>query len=73
MSYIGNVTNTFQILTTAATTGTYNMPFTYQYSVPWQPVAAAPTFRDVVAVIPDTPESWLRQRVKEICELGVAA
>ena len=56
--------NTTTILTTgAATTVPYYQP---TYQVYYGPVAEN-------AVLPDTPESWLRRRVKEVCDLAVAA
>lgn len=59
--YLNDMTpnNTTTILTTAVST-----PFTIQYQVPslLAPVPAA-----------DTPEAWLRQRVKEVCELAQVA
>lgn len=39
----------------------------------WQPYAAVQVVPGAVAVIPDTPEAWLRQRVKEVCDLAKAA
>ncbi len=51
----------YQLPTTIYTTDQYGRPYT-------EPQPYVPN-----ATIPDAPETWLRRRVKEICDLGIAA